>query len=137
MFLLYLVRYIFFLNLKRFTVASHSPIHTMTAVPTIQRNNQHVRRSSRSESCSGTPRHLARRSPGIEPATFLFPVSRQPILPPELLPPRGGLMLVTPTVCMDPPHVGRWLVFHRSSPSVRQGDSVLPGHPVLQFSDNL
>jgi len=24
-------------------------------------------------SCSGTPRHLARRSPGIEPATFLLP----------------------------------------------------------------
>ena len=28
---------------KRFTVASHSPIHTPTAVPTMQGNNQHVR----------------------------------------------------------------------------------------------
>ena len=26
---------------KRFTVASHSPIHTPTAVPTMQGNNQH------------------------------------------------------------------------------------------------
>jgi len=41
-------------------------------------------------SCSGTPRHLARR--GREPATFLSP---DPLLPTELLPPLLILSLIT------------------------------------------
>jgi len=63
-----------------YSIASHSPIHTLTAVSTMQGNNQHVSLVA----CSGTPRNLARRSSGIEPATFLLPY---PLLPPELLSP--------------------------------------------------
>jgi len=78
--------YIALLSKVLYNIASHSPIHTSTAVQTMQANNQNVvglglvvlRPQLRENSTlsSAEPRDR----------TSNLPVARQPLLPPELLP---------------------------------------------------
>ena len=65
--------------------------------------------SLRQASCSGTPRHEARRSRGIELATFRLPVN--PPLPPE---PRPPAMRTAPCDHKYPPaHTSMYFLFLR------------------------
>jgi len=77
-----------FIQICFYNIASHTPIHkhihTQTAVSAMQGNSQLLGSSWVEESCSGTPRHLARRrKPGNR--TSHLSVSRKNLLPPEHL----------------------------------------------------
>ena len=63
------------------SIAQHSPICTPMVESTTQGDSQLVVGSQGEVSRSGTPRHSARRSRGIELATFGLPVNTA--LPPE------------------------------------------------------
>ena len=62
--------------LNEYHITSHSPIHahihSATAVSTMQSDSQLVRSSLGEASCSGTPRHSARRSQGsnLQPSGY-------------------------------------------------------------------
>ena len=73
---------------KPVAIQINAHIHTLTAVSAMPGDSQLVR-SSQGEvaSRSGTPRHSARRTRGIEPATFWLPVRWFYLL--SHMPPRG------------------------------------------------
>jgi len=63
--------YIALLSKALYSIASHSPIITPTAVSTMQGNKQHIRDSSGTVRLRDTLTPSYMQSPGIEPATDL------------------------------------------------------------------